>query len=251
MDGGTPVPRPVSNRPARPRDSSNRDRSPGAGLETRRALAALVLTSCGYVADPLPPALNIPLAVRDFRAIEYGDNMLVAFTLPTVTTDNLQLKKAPPAELYIGPTVSPFDIDKWAAGARKYELTGATREVPVREWVGKEVIISLRVLGPKGKPSAWSNPVAMPPGAPLEKPANLKAANAPSGVALTWQGSGPHYRIYRTAGEGMQERFAEADKPEFTDDTTQYGTKYQYVVQAYAEETRQSLASDSARRSRR
>src|SRR5262249_37162328 len=63
---------------------------------------------------------------------------------------------------------------------------------------------------------------------------------------LTWRGSGPHYRIYRTVGDGVEERFAETDKPEFVDETTMYGTRYQYLIQAYAEETRQSLASNTA-----
>jgi hypothetical protein len=199
---------------------------------------------CGFVADPLPPALNIPMAVRDLRAIQYGDNILVDFTLPKVTTDNLQLKQPPPVELWVGPNVNPFNIDTWAAGAKKYELNDKTREVPVSEWAGKEVVLSVRAIGPKGKPSAWSNPWVMTPGSPLEQPGNLKADNVQEGVKLTWRGTGPHYRVYRTAGEGMRERFAETDKPEYVDETTEYGTRYQYLIQAYAEEMRQSLPSN-------
>ena len=206
----------------------------------------MVLSNCGYVADPLPPALNIPVAIRDFRAIEYGDNILVDFTLPTVTTDNLQLKQPPPVELWVGPNVNPFNIDTWSTGAKKYELKDKTREAPVRDWVGKEIVLAVRAIGPKGKPSAWSNIQVLTPGTPLQMPAGLKADNVQDGVKLTWQGSGPHYRIYRTAGDGMRERFAETDKPEYVDETTMYGVRYQYLIQAYEEETRQSLPSDTA-----
>jgi fibronectin type 3 domain-containing protein len=205
----------------------------------------IVLGGCGYVGDPLPPALNIPTPINDFRALEYGDNFLVEFTPPHLTTDGLPLRNPKAVELWIGESKSPFTPESWAAGAKKYELTGDTREVPTKEWIGKDITMAVRVLGPKGRPSGWSNFVVMNAGAPLEAPRELKVENVAPGVALSWKGSGPHYRIFRAIGDGIPERFAETDQPQYTDDTTQYGMRYRYLVQAIAQETRQSLAAES------
>ena len=193
------------------------------------------LAGCGYVGDPLPPALNIPVAITDLRGLEYGDKVLVEFSPPKLTTEGLPLK-SPRIELYIGPSVNPFSYDKWAAGATKFDVPEAistiSDERPVRPWVGKEITIGIRVLGPKGRPSAWSNLVTFTAGEPLQTPADLKTETVSRGVAVTWHGSAPHYRIYRAEGDGMPERFNETDAPEYLDETTQYGTSYHSMVQA-------------------
>jgi hypothetical protein len=209
-------------------------------------LCAAALTGCGYVGDPLPPALNIPTPVRDLRGLEFGENIMVEFTLPQLTTEGLPLKSMKGVDLYIGPTVNPFTPQSWAEGAKKYDVSGTTREIPVKEWTGREITLGLRVLGPKGRASEWSNFVTFTAGPPLAIPSNLKIENVERGLALTWNGSGPHYRIFRSVGDAMPERFAETDRPEYLDETTQYGMRYRYIVQAVAEETRQSLAAESA-----
>src|SRR5262249_12805967 len=45
--------------------------------------------------------------------------------------------------------------------------------------------------------------------------------------------------------DAMPERFAETDQPEYVDDTTQYGMRYRYIVQAIGDETHQSLPGES------
>jgi hypothetical protein len=211
-------------------------------------LLLLTLTGCGYVGDPLPPALNIPTVIRDLRGLEYGSDVLVEFSPPTLTTEGLPLKSSK-LELFIGPNVDPFSPDKWAAGATKFDIPTATgtvsHQVPIKPWVGKEIVVAVRVLGPKGRPSGWSNFVPFTAGEPLATPADVEAKNVERGIALTWHGSSPHYRIYRAEGDGMPARFAESDRPEYLDDTTQYGTRYRYLVQAFAEESRQSVVSEA------
>jgi fibronectin type 3 domain-containing protein len=211
------------------------------------SLFLLALTGCGYVGDPLPPALNIPTAVRDLRGLEYGSDVLIEFSPPTLTTEGLPLKSSK-LELFIGTNVNPFSPDKWASGAKKFEVSSATgtvsRQVPIEPWVGKEIVVGVRVLGPKGRPSGWSNFVTLTAGDPLPTPSEVKAENVERGISLAWRGSAPHYRIYRAEGDAKPERFAETDRPEYVDDTTQYGTRYQYLVQAFAEESRQSVVSE-------
>jgi fibronectin type 3 domain-containing protein len=207
----------------------------------------LTLTGCGYVGDPLPPALNIPTPVGDLRGLEYGRDILVEFSPPTLTTEGLPLKSSK-IELFVGPNVSPFSPDKWAAGATKFDIPPAagaiSHQVPIQPWVGKEIVAAVRVLGPKGRSSAWSNFVTLMAGEPLATPSQVRTENVERGVAVTWSGSGPHYRIYRAQGDAKPERFAETDSPQYLDDTTQYGTRYQYLVQAFADEKRQSVVSE-------
>ncbi len=92
--------------------------------QTRLAAAAIalltgLLAGCGYVGDPLPPALNIPKPVEDLRVVQVGDKLLVDFTIPLQTTEGLPVRDLGPIELRIGPGGSPFDQGQWAAfGAR-------------------------------------------------------------------------------------------------------------------------------------
>ena len=46
-----------------------------------------LLSACGYVGPPMPPTLDIPVTITDFRAWESGDNIEFAFTLPDKTTE--------------------------------------------------------------------------------------------------------------------------------------------------------------------
>ncbi len=63
---------------------------------------------------------------------------------------------------------------------------------------------------------------------------------------LTWSGAGPKYRVLRSVADGMPEKLADTDKPEYVDDSAQFGMRYQYLALAFADETQQSLASDPA-----
>jgi fibronectin type 3 domain-containing protein len=207
-----------------------------------------MLAGCGFVGDPLPPALNIPVAITDLRGLEYGPNVLVEFSAPKLTTEGLLLKSYK-LELFIGPSVNPFSFEKWAAGASKFEvppgLGTISAEQPIKGWVGKEITVGVRAVGPKGRPSGWSNLVTLTAAEPLTTPSALKTESVLRGVAFTWSGSGPRYRIYRAEGDGMPERFNETTDPVYLDETTQYGVRYRYLVQAFADESHQSAMAEA------
>ena len=214
------------------------------------SLGALVLSGCGYIGEPLPPALHIPSRVTDLRAIERGDKIVVQFTLPPLTTEGLTLTSVRSVELRAGPGENPFSLDVWAAAARTFEVPATrpgalTREIAAREWTGMEVVLAVRATGPKGKASDWSNLVVLPVTPPLVRPASLKAENVERGVALSWQGAGPRYRVFRAAGEYPPERLADTDRTEYLDESTVYGTAYKYFVQTIAGELTQSEVSET------
>ena len=199
----------------------------------------LSLAGCAYVGAPKPPALDIPTRITDFRAAEYGDQILVQFTIGALTTDGLALTSVKAVEVQVAEGSSPrtLRIPANAPGPVDHEF-------PAKDWVGKQVTLMARATGPKGKASDWSNVVTLAVGVPLATPADFKAVSDPKGVRLTWSGSaGERYRIFRGAGDAMPQRLAESDKPEYLDTAVDFGSPYRYFVQALAGELRQSEIS--------
>jgi hypothetical protein len=212
------------------------------------AALLLFLTSCGYPGPVLPPNLDIPLSVPYVNAIEYGDKIVVEFTLPDLTTEGNPLRNVRLLEVGVGPGPSPFNTERWAETAKRYPVANPapgpfTKEIPVADWVNKDVVISVRAVGPKGKPSQWATVKLLSVQPPLPKPAALDALNVEQGIKLTWKGTAPKYRIYRALADATPERLNESDHPEFIDETTEYDKTYQYLVQAITDDLHGSEVS--------
>jgi hypothetical protein len=207
--------------------------APGLGL-------LALLAGCGYPGEPKPPTLEIPSRVTDLRAAEYGGNILVEFTLPALTTEGLSLTKVRSVELRVSAGAASQNVNLKAAGPGPIH-----DEIQAAEWIGQDVLLTVRATGPKGKTSEWSNAVPLSVGVPLGVPANLVAENVAEGVRIRWQGTGPRYRIFRTLTDQAPDRLAESDQPEYVDKTTNYGSIYKYFVQAItANDLRQSEVSE-------
>jgi len=214
--------------------------------------ASILLAGCAYIGNPKPPTLDIPLRVTDLRAAEYGDQILVQFTIAPLTTEGLPLMSVESAE-------ARAETPRAAAGAatRATSTAGQNYSIPAktpgavgyqfaaRDWIGKQITLTVRATGPKGKTSEWSNPVALDVRPPLATPANLQATTVPQGVRLTWEGGGAHFRIFRGAGEVVPSPFAESDKPEYIDTMADFGAPYKYFVQAIDGNTHQSRVSET------
>jgi fibronectin type 3 domain-containing protein len=185
--------------------------------------------------------------VRDLRAIEYGDQIMIDFTIPSLTTEGVVLKSAGTVDLRAGAGGDPFDKNRWAAEAKripvKASAPGAVHsQIPASDYVGRTIVVGVRMINHKGRASEWSNLVPLTVTSPLGKPAALSAEATASGVKLTWQGPGPAYRILRSTGAGKPALLGNSDRAEYLDPTAQYGQSYSYIVQAVSGTTESEIS---------
>ena len=204
------------------------------------ALTALALFSagCGYMGDPLPPLANIPAAIADLAAVQRSDRIVVQFSLPTMTTEGIEIRSPLEVDLRAGTAaIQPFSAEAWAARATPMspvpvENGHVRMELQASGWIGKEVTLGVRVAGSNGKESKWSNFVNVPvvPAPPI--PASAEAKATAKGVLLTWQGAPGEFRVFRRAGKETDfTRVADVTEDHWTDPDSQFGTFYSYVIQ--------------------
>lgn len=202
-------------------------------------MPALFLAGCGYIGEPLPPALNIPVPVSDLACVQRGGKIIVQFNGPKLTTEGLGLRQPPRLELRIGEWGDgAFDARAWAANARIVETTRDDKghvlvETAAAPWAGKQVFLGVKAFGPGNRDGGWSNMVALHVLAPLSTPSGLRTEVTSGGVKLTWSSSSPQYRVFRrTEPEENLTLVATVDAAEWLDTATQYLKKYVYAVQA-------------------
>jgi hypothetical protein len=199
---------------------------------------ALFSSGCGYIGEPLPPALHIPERVTDLSASQQGARIVAQFTLPSHTTESLDITKPIRIELRVGPAGTPVQIEVWEAAAKLLEDV-ATEDpavkysLPAAEWIGRDVVIGVKIFSENGRTAGWSNLVTLSVVEPLAQPGDLQVKAVADGVRITWHGPSAHYRIYRRAGDASASPIHELDGTEFTDPGAQYGTTYYYSVEAY------------------
>ena len=195
-----------------------------------RALLPLcwLLASCGYVGDPLPPSLHIPVAVADLRAAQSVDQVEIHFTLPPLTTDNAGIRRFQDVELVGGPVGAEGRIPIPSAAPGPVELT-----VPVSDWGGKSVTFKVRSQGIRGRWSEWSAPFTLAVAKPASAPV-VGAAATVAGVKLEWDGtSGASYVIERgTPGSPAPLTLGPVTEPAYLDKDAQFNQSYTYRVRS-------------------
>jgi fibronectin type 3 domain-containing protein len=222
------------------------------------SVSLLISVSCGYVGPIVPPSPQLPHPVANLAAVERGDRILITFTTPPRTTDNLAIKRFSEIELRIGPAITPFDFGRWSAAAKQYLLPlppqndpddpkpfPRSDSIPVSDWQGQRVAIAVRTAVKKeGHSSSWSNVVRLTVIPPLEPPViEAKAAAEGIKVSLPELRAGMLYRIFRQGlGDKAPVEIGTARKAEYVDTSSHYDTPYRYSAVA-VKGTAESLPS--------
>ncbi len=199
----------------------------------------LLLCGCGYIGEPLPPLMNIPGHGENLAALERGPNIVVHVTLPALTTEGQAIKQTVRLDLRIGPKpAGTYQIASWAAGAKAVGgavVSNGVAEytVPAAEWIGKQVLITVKIIGANGRDAGWSTPVELAVVAPLEQPRDLTCEAVPQGVGLKWQGAGKSFVLLRRVPEEKEyAELGQSPTPAYVDSTAQFGKPWSYKVYA-------------------
>jgi hypothetical protein len=201
------------------------------------ACLAIFLAGCGYIGDTLPPALRRPVRVYDLAAVQRGSNIIIQFTIPKVTTEDLPIKGGPDVELRVGPQNDPSDAAAWQRTAEREPVDGSKSSalviVAASKWYNKTVAIAVNAHGPAGHSVGWSPFVYIPVVPALPKPEAVVTTDAPDAVHLEWHAGAPEFRVFRKLPEDSNwTQIGTSNKPSYTDGMIEYGKSYQYLVQS-------------------
>jgi fibronectin type 3 domain-containing protein len=193
----------------------------------------LFLAGCGYVGDTRPPSLSLPIPVSDLAAVERGDKIIVQFTVPTRTTDDVLMREKPDLVVYIGDTQHPIEAKDLLAYA----------EIDAKPFYGKDVRVGVKALNDKGHDAGFSNMVGLRVVPALALPANLKAVAVANGVQLTWDSPEKSFTIFRQApGENSMTKLDTVTSSPYVDKTAEFGKSYRYEVQAMSQAAQSEIA---------
>lgn len=205
---------------------------------TLSLFAFLALAGCGYVGDPLPPTLDIPVPVADLRGVQRGSKVFLSFTTPAESTDKVLLKKLSAIDLRAG--VNPpggFNLDAWALAATPIpvdnpKLGEITLEIPAARWENEETVFAVRTTGPTGHASRWSNLLVLHIVPTPEAPTALKLEPTPKGALLQWQGDGDQWRVWRKSAADQQPvALGVSAERSWLDPNVEFGQTYTYSLQ--------------------
>lgn len=203
---------------------------------------SIMLCGCGYVGDPLPPALYIPLPISDLRAQQEAGVIAVHFVLPERSTEDVPLGALPEVDL----RMAAWENREWDEGAWEREaarLSTLTEEgslqanarTPATPWEGQRVVLRARVAGRSGRFSAWSDPVALrviPRGGGIM---GFGVASNADGIRVHWSLPNPIpgmvTEIYRRRADGDEfSLLSTVPGDEWIDRSVQRGESYSYRI---------------------
>lgn len=201
----------------------------------------LALAGCGYVGEPQPPALNIPVQITDLRGMQRGAAIHLAFTPSLESTDKVLLKNLSAIELRAGENPEGgFSLERWLQNSKAIEVhTAAAGEIqvqaPAAAWTGKEVVFAVRAIGPGGRPAAWSNLLVLRITPILQVPSQVALESTPKGIYLRWQGEGEQWRVWRQAeGDQAPAVLGVSGERSWLDPAVEFGRTYTYTLQQLA-----------------
>lgn len=238
--------------------------------QTFRGLAGclaltVVLASCGAPGVPIPPALELPKAVTDLRAVRKGDKVSLAWTVPTKTTESQSIRHMGPTRICrtleavgdckhpiaeIAPSQLPGQPPANSkTGIQNPTVPATYADILARNFEAQnptsEIAYAVEVMNSNQRSAGLSNQVKVPAAPTLPPPEKFSAQLTAQGVLLSWScASAPgvpttadiHYRVrvYRRADAAKEDtRAGEADaldcsQPSLLDQAFEWETNYTY-----------------------
>jgi len=191
----------------------------------KRALWAtlLSLTGCGVPGIPRPPSLDLPQPVTDLRAVRKGEEVFLAWAIPTATTDGPRLRHLGSTQICRSTDSAATDCARSIASVapppQSQQANSATRntnrQVTFTDQLPPAILSSdpaaeffyaVSVLNQRGRSAGLSNKVIVPAVVALPPPSDFRAQVTADGVLLSWTGISQSeetaelrnlYRVYR------------------------------------------------------
>jgi hypothetical protein len=131
-------------------------------------LFLLLLSACGKEAPPLPPFIRIPEAVKDLRAVQSGNAVILSWTNPAKNIDGSAATN-----------LAQVEIRTDGGPAEMLSVTGAgqpqSHSIPIRSISDKRLTYTIVTDTAQGKKSAISNTAAI---TPVEVPGKVSGVHA-------------------------------------------------------------------------
>jgi hypothetical protein len=208
---------------------------------------AALLCSCAYIGEPAPPSLGIPVKIIDLTATERAEILSIGFSVPAVTTNETPLRSISEVELRIGAPGPQWESESKRIDTNVTEPGPVHLDLPVAEWVGREVLVRVRAAGKHGRFGEWSNTVLMKVTPPFVRP-DLRAEATAKGVRLTWAAEPVPDAEYRLFKRGPADQkpvvLATVKTPEYVDALAEFGKHYEYSVEAFLKSGDSEARSD-------
>ncbi len=200
---------------------SVRDQMSLAKIRLGLSLTAIgLLAGCGTPGVPLPPSLELARPVTDLHAVRKGDKVHLSWSMPSLTTEHKNIRRAGPTEVCRGVGTKlqecgtpvgkiPFQKPAAAKGTAQNPQVSYTDQLPPNlrsAYPTSNFVYAVSVLNSYGKTAGLSNQVQVPAVPTLPPPSDFQAIVTAEGVKLSWKPVTPPqeipglryvYRVYR------------------------------------------------------
>lgn len=209
--------------------------------------APLMITACATIGPPQPPSLELPQPPTDLRAARKGGRVMLAWTIPSATTDRQTVRnlgptricrslaarltecgtpvgQAPPLPVPSSPASSRPSPTFAKSSRQKAEdsYTDALANQITSDDPGTSITYAIEVLNTEGRAAGLSNQVRVSLVRTLPPPQDFVARVTSQGVVLNWTNEVPPagstttlryvYRVYRRP-EGSKEQILAGEIP--------------------------------------
>jgi len=249
-------------------------------------LACALVTGCAAPGEPTARHPVVPVAVSDLGARQYGNGIVLTFTLPARSTDREALAEHPTIEIYRALLSPGATADKKTAWRLAYtipseQVDGYLKEEHIEfhdpltaddfaRAAGSSFAYKVRTRAAKARTSEDSNLVIARVYPAPEAPRDVHVDVTESTLIVTWAetavppgASSRAYHVYRGVIESGQEKLPQdisqaklktplelagpSTSNEFRDSHFEFGTPYVYTVRSVAQFDPDSVESaDSA-----